>query len=222
MNIRLFNLASLLLFFLSPAFAQVKADSLAMKDTLYFMNGEIMTTRVLDTLPELIYCTHPKPTKKHPDKKLLLEKERLFAIKYGNGGEKVLYFYDTLAGNFFTIPEMRDFVTGEQDALRSFKGRPEFWGGVGVGFASGATLPYFLGGTFWSYIPVFAYTGIILAPKVRVVGIRDPKYKQSVPYLLGYERIARKKKIIGALKGGAIGLIAGFATYYTYSSISGK
>ncbi len=195
--------------------SQSVQDSLVLKDTLFLMNGEILATRILDTLPETVYCVHPQPTKKQPDRKLLMDKERLFSIKYANGTERLMYKYDTMAGNFFTIPEMRNFVNGEQDAGKYARSRPEFWTGVGIGFVSGAILPHY-GGYFYSYIPSFAYTGILLLP---IIKVKAPNYKvRGNPhydvYLLGYERVARKKKIVSGLKGSAIGLAAGTLLFF--------
>jgi len=185
-----------------------------MQDTVFMMNGDVVVTRILDTLPENVYCMHPKPTKKKPDRKLLMEKERIFSIKFSNGAERLCYKYDTMAGNFFTVPEMRCFVNGEQDASKYFRGRADFWGGLVVGLASGTFMPR-LGGTFWAYLPCFAYTGTTLLP---IVKVRAPNHEtRSKPhtdiYLLGYERIARKKKITSALKGTVLGLAAGILAF---------
>ncbi|MCC7301482.1 MAG: hypothetical protein IT233_02465 [Bacteroidia bacterium] len=206
---------TLLYFSVLSAYAQ-QADTLRLTDSLFLMNGEILPTKILDTLPETVYCLHPRPTKKHPERKLLMERDRLFSVKYANGTERVFYIYDTMAGNFFTVPEMRNFMHGEQDAARYHNTALEFWLGAGIGFASGALLPNY-GGYFYAYLPPFAYSGALLIPFIKV---RAPNYKvRGAPhydvYLVGYERVARKKKIVASLKGAAIGLVAGSLLYFS-------
>lgn len=185
------------------------------QDSLFLMNGDILTTQILDTLPETVYCLHPKPTKKDPERKLLLDRERIFSIRYANGKERVFYTHDTMAGNFFTVPEMRNFVNGEQDADKYHRSRLEFWLGFGIGLGSGAVIPHY-GGYFFSYLPTFAYTGALLIP---IIKVKAPNYKiRSQPhpdvYLIGYERIARKKKMVSGLKGAVLGLAAGSLIYF--------
>ena len=57
------------------------------------------------------------------------------------------------------------------------------------------------------------YTVINIVPSVRVnkKHVTDVKYLEENEYLLGYERIAKGKKIQGALKSSIIGLGVGFA-----------
>lgn len=206
---------TLLCLALGSLFAQVKPDSLLFRDTLVLMNGDLLPTRILDTLPETIYCLHPKPTKKAPERKLLMDRDRVFSVKYSGGAERIFYSYDTMAGNFFTVPEMRNFVNGEQDADKYHGTKAEFWIGLGIGLGSGAILPHY-GGYFYSYLPAFAYTSAMLIP---IIKVRAPNYKsrcQPHPdvYLMGYERIARKKKIVSGLKGTVVGLAAGSLIFF--------
>ena len=203
-----------LLFCFGTGNSQTK-DSLR-SDTVFLMNGEILITPVIDTLPEYIYCFHPFPTKKQPQRKLLLDRERVFSIQFSTGNQRVFYTQDTMIGYFFTVPEMKNFIYGEQDASTLYKARLDFFSGLAVGLVSGAMIPYKGYSSVFAFLPPLANVGITLIPKVKVPRARydvrgAPHYDM---YLMGFERIARKKKVISAIKCGGLGLVAGFATYY--------
>ena len=60
-------------------------------------------------------------------------------------------------------------------------------------------------------LPVFAYTAIVtLVPRIRgnKKKITNQAFIKDDSYLIGYERIARKKKFFSALSGGIAGILA--------------
>jgi len=179
-------------------------------DTIYFMNGEVLIGKVVDTLMNQVKCTYKG---RKEDKELTLDEERIFSIRYGNGTEKVYYKYDTLVGNIFTVEEAWYFVLGEQDALRDYNPRFCFWSGIVVGAAGPIFTP-----TLIAPLPVFAYTGAVKIPKIRIntADIPDKERLKHDTYLLGYERVARKKKTFKTLAGGAVGLAIGFGAYFAF------
>ena len=179
--------------------AQEKAD------TLFFMNGEFLNAKVLDTANFMVHCEY---LRKGKPKELRVERDRLFGIHYGNGDERTYYYYDTLVGNYFTVDETKRFVYGEHDAIRGYKPYLDFVGGVVVGTASAIFTP-----TIIAPLPVFAFTaGVTLIPRVRGNRkmITNMNYIKDESYLIGYERIARKKKSFYSLVGGVCGLAIGF------------
>lgn len=178
------------------------------QDTVWFMNGEVLVAKVADTTGEQVRCVYMKRKK---DKAMKIDKDRIFSIKFSNHKEKIYYTYDTLVGNFFTVEETRYFVIGEQDAIKGFKPRMAAVGGFVIGAAS----PIVFSASIISPIPPFLFAGIVKLPKVRVnTGkISNREYLKIDTYLLGYERVARKKKTFYALIGGAAGLATGFAVY---------
>jgi len=199
--------AFLSLFFLSFFFFAKAQDK---PDTVYFMNGEILLGKVIDTLMNKVTITFMK---KDEDKTLKIEEERIFKIGYGGGSTKIYYQYDTLIGNIFTVEEAWYFVLGEQDAIRNYKPRFTFWGGIIVGAAGPIFTP-----TIIAPLPVFAYSGAVKIPKIKVntKDLKDRERLNHDTYLLGYERVARKKQTFTALAGGGVGVLLGFATYYAF------
>lgn len=179
-------------------------------DTVYFMNGEILMVKVIDTLMNKVTCAYQG---KKEEKMMKIEEERIFKIGYGNGSTKTYYKYDTLVGNIFTVEEAWYFVLGEQDAGRNYKPRFTFWAGIVVGAAGPIFTP-----TLIAPVPVFVYTGAVKIPKIRVntEGIPDRERLNHDTYLLGFERVARKKQTFYALSGGGLGVVLGFSVYYAF------
>ncbi len=182
------------------------------RDTLNFMNGDMIRVRVLDTAFGRIKC-FPPARKNKKEKETYFETERIYSIKYGTGREVIMYRYDTLAGNIFTEYEARMFVLGEREAMKNFSSPSSFL----TGFAAGVASPILLtNAQILAPIPPFAISLAVLYPKVVVntKKIQDKSLLIYDTYILGYERVARNKKIISALKGAATGLLVGFAVSY--------
>lgn len=175
------------------------------KDTLLMLNGGIMIGTVIDTTNGLTSIKNPKDTTKN----FIIENDRIFSIT-NSRGESIMYVYDTILGNEFTIDEMRYFIKGEQDAEKGFKARGAFWGNMLLGAAGGVT------GSFLCPIPVFAFTAASGLPRVKVKSstVSNIDYIKHDTYIMGYERVARKKRKIGSLVGGVIGMGAGLGTFF--------
>ena len=86
------------------------------------LNGGIMVGTVIDTLNGVTTLKNPKDSTKN----IIVENDRIFSITNASG-ESIMYVYDTLIGNEFTIDEMRYFILGEQDAEKGFKAKGAFW-----------------------------------------------------------------------------------------------
>lgn len=175
-------------------------------DTIYFMTGEIGNVQMLDTADFKV--TFNRLGRNGKIKKEDTDREDVFMVKYKNGNERYFYRYDTLVGNIFTIDETRRFVFGENDAQRCYRPWLDMVGGFVVGTASTIVSPNLM-----APIPVFAFAALVRVPKVKINKnkIRSEDLLKYDTYLLGFERVARKKKTINALLGGAIGIGAGFA-----------
>ena len=223
-----------LIFFISlHSFAQ-KKDA----DTVYFMNGSIISTPVLDTGSVTTVVTDPKDSTKH----LTLDNESLFAIKYHTGNLFYLYQPDSIK-NVFSRDEMWLFMQGERDAKKGFKPWGSFCGGIITGITGGASgLGVGLLGAFLGPILPVAFVGTVGLPWIRIKlntvsgsitgdtsGIPKVRLKHnitSVPanlkqdvYILGYEREARAKRRRYALVGGGIGAALGYIAYFSLRNI---
>lgn len=174
------------------------------RDTILMLNGSYVLTNVIESNDSVTRIVNPKKI----NKTLLIDNERIFSIR-NSAGERIIYVYDSVKGNDLTVDEMRYFILGEQDAQKGFKPRMAIIGGVLVGAASGIT------GSFLSPIPPFLYSALVGIPKVKVnkKHCSNPEMIQKEAYLLGYERVALKKRRFQSLIGGAVGLAAGLTTF---------
>lgn len=184
----------------------------AAKDTVLLMNGEIIVSDVIDTS---FYGVKILEQKKNKTKEVIIEGERIFSVKFDNGYEKFVYFQDTTIGNEFTIEETRYFLYGERDAARSFKS--PWWpaGNFAVGAASG-----FILNSYFSFLPPFAFPLASRIPKVRIKHstVSNLGYLKQDTYILGYERVARKKRVLQSFATGVVGLLAGVVARSIYDN----
>lgn len=193
------------------SFCQISTTSDTSKmDTLIFLNGEERAVKVVDTVYHLIRFL-PEKKKRNP-KVMEVEKDRVFSIKFSDGHERIVYFYDTTIGNVFTVLEAKMFILGEQEATRSFKGRLPFV----LGFFAGIASPIVLSNAVaLSPLPALATTPSVYIPKVKVntKAIQNKNHLQYDTYLIGYEKVARKKMFMNALFGVGTGLITGLGIW---------
>lgn len=186
----------------------------AAKDTVVLMNGEIIVSDVIDTS---FYGIKILEQKKNRTKEVIIEGERIFSVKFDNGHEKFIYYQDTLIGNEFTIEEVRYFIYGERDADKSY--RSKWWpaGNFVIGAASAFTLNSFLSfvpPTIYPLVPARDWFKITIPHKT----VSNPAYLKQDTYILGYERVARKKNAMRSFATGVIGLAVGFAARSIYDN----
>ncbi len=174
------------------------------KDTILLLNGTVIISEVVDTTNGV---TTIRDTKK-PGRNMVIENDRIFSIK-NTTGEHVIYAYDSIIGNEFSEEEMRYFIKGEQDAEKGFKARGALYGNLALGFASGVT------GSFFCPIPPFAFIAMSGLPKVKIkhATVSNMEYLKQEAYLMGYERVARKKRKFQSMIGGGAGLVVGLGTF---------
>jgi hypothetical protein len=174
------------------------------KDTILLLNGSTVITTVLDTNFGVVTCKNPKPDKDN----LEIEKDRIFSIKRDGQPENVVYEYDTIIGNDYTVDEMRLYIIGEQDATKGVKGRGAFWTNFAIGGVAG------LWGQFYSPIAPFAFVACTGFTKVKIKHstVSNLDYLKHDAYILGYQRVAQNKRKVKSMIGGGIGLAVGFGT----------
>jgi len=196
-------------------FGFISQNSMAQngKDTLLLLNGAVVIGTVIDTTNGVTAIKNQKDSTKN----IIIENDRIFSITTANG-ESIMYVYDTILGNEFTIDEMRYFILGEQDAEKGFKAKGAFWGNMLLGAAGGVT------GSFLCPIPPFAFTALSGLPRVKVKSssVSNIDYIKHDTYIMGYERVARKKRKIGSLAGGGIGLGIGLGTFFILKSTNNE
>lgn len=176
------------------------------KDSVFLMNGNIISGKIIDTLIGAVSILNPDKN----NEKLHYEYDDIYNIKYANGTMKYYYSQDTLRNNFFTRDEMQYYIYGERDARKGFKARGSLLGAGAVGLVSGGL------GLFFAPVFPYGYMALSGVPKVRIKHntISNPAYIDQDAYILGYERVSRTKRRIQALIGGTIGLAAGYGLYF--------
>ena len=174
-------------------------------DTLLLMTGRVVTAPVIDTLLGAATIIDPEDS----TKRLHIENEILFAIKYHTGDVFYYYRQDTVA-NWFTRDEMWLYMQGERDAKKGFKP----WGSFAGEFASGL-IGGWTGTLFGPLLPA-AYFPFLGVTKVRIrhSTVSNPNYLDYDAYILGYEREARTKRRRYGLIGAGAGLVLGYLVYF--------
>ncbi len=174
------------------------------RDTILLLNGNVVISSIVDTANGVTTFIDPKNEKKNT----YVDNDRIFSIK-NNTGERFIYKYDTLIGNEFTTEEMRYFIKGEQDGYKSFNSPAAFWGNFIVGAGAGAT------GFFLCPIVPFVFTTLVGIPKIEIKKetVSDIEYLKQNPYVLGYQRVAKKKRKLKSLIGGGFGLGLGLGLW---------
>jgi hypothetical protein len=196
LHFKIFALYMILL--VNSAFSQEK------KDTVLLLSGESISGKVVRIDDENLVMKESE----NVVREFNIDRERVFSYTTSSG-EKVLYTYDTLAGNYFTVQDMRYFIRGEQDGKRGFRAKPAFYTNMLIGAAGGIT------GSFFFPIPAFTFAILVGIPKVKINKntVRRQEDLDHIPYIMGYERMARRNRKIQALVGGGIGIVAGLGTF---------
>ncbi|GAB4205742.1 MAG: hypothetical protein Fur0023_14890 [Bacteroidia bacterium] len=191
------------------SFFQIDLLSQNISDTIYLMNGQKIPGKVIDTSFALV--TYKIPTSSQPDKIRNLEKDDIFCIRYKDGIHFYYYSQDTARGDWFTREEMWHFTQGERDAQRGFKPVATMIIGGTLGLAAGMTGMYVA-----PALPLgFYLISDITKVKIRHHSVSNPELLQYDAYILGYQKVARSKRRIHAIIGGASGLLLGYITYFT-------
>ncbi len=208
------RVVAMILFFCSltiTGIAQVKPAMAPgdIPDTIILNDGKVIITHITDTNGYSVEMIRPRS---HKHKKLEIEKENIFQITFGNTGKcVVIYFYDTLIGNDYTVEEARRFISGEQDAERGFHAVGTSAAAFAVGTASGVV------GTFFALAPPFLFAGFMSYRyvKIRHHSVQNLENVHHDSYLYGYSQVARRKRVMKAMLWGGIGVIVGTAIHYS-------
>ena len=189
-------------------FSQAKdSTSLQTKDTILLMNGNLVIEKVIDTAIGAVTVIDPAKQ----GAKLHFEYDQIYCVKYASGFTDYYYRQDSVLGNYFTRDEMEYYIYGERDARKGFKARGSLIGSGAVGLVSGGL------GIFFAPVFPIGYMALSGTPKVRIKHstISNPNYIEHDAYILGYERVARSKRRLQSLLGGAIGLAVGYGLYFS-------
>lgn len=167
---------------------------------IMMMNGRTYDIKLKELAPPTIQFEWNKNHKIYnpsPDK--------VFSITDSTGKTTYIYRQDSLYGNYFSVPDMQNFIYGFND------GRRYRWGGdFAIGFGAG------MAGSFLG--PIYGWSGPILAtsisvslkPKPTSRILRDhPTLEYDPYYLAGMRRKVRTRRMLGTMLGSAAGMAVG-------------
>jgi hypothetical protein len=169
------------------------------QDKIMLMNGRILNVKNISLSGYTIaYRTLEK------DKLRKIDTEKVFAIQYADGTEKLVFTPNPADTNEYTIPQMRMFIKGEQDATMYYKNNLN----KGVAFAIGAGSS--LLAIYGLVIPP-AYSTIIgaFSPNMEKMQVSDSMLLNDLDYRDGYKSKVRNRKIRNSLLSGFIGFATG-------------
>ena len=194
-------IAALLLSLSANTFAQ---------DRVLKMSGHEFEGKITEVSDFLVVCEIIKKNGK--TKELSFPRSDVFSIQKEGQEEEIFYAKDEFIGDELSVQEMRLYIAGEQDALAGYDPRPTQYVGLLVGMGAGV---YSQGGIILPLAVPVGYTLLQTLPtiKIREETIQDPNHKFNEIYASGYESVARSKKILGGLKGSAVGVAAGMVFY---------
>ncbi|MCH2198225.1 MAG: hypothetical protein MK081_05545 [Flavobacteriales bacterium] len=187
-----------------------QVPSMPAKGSVLRMSGHVVEGTILSVDGiDVVIETEKRNGKKRTQS---IHKSEIFSISFDDG-EWILYSPDELIGDDLTVDEMRIYIAGEQDARTGFKTGPTFIVGVLTG---GATAFFAGGGLILTILPPVGYTILQLIPVIKIQGnsISNPDYKYNDLYAMGYERVARPKKLLAGLKGSFLGSVLGVTAYF--------
>lgn len=197
--------ASFVLLFLTISFLSTS------QDRILLMNGQEFECNITDDTGISVFYEVEKRNGKI--KKKETHKSDIFSITKQDSAEHVYYALDPFLGDDYTIQEMRIFIAGEQDARAGYSARPT----AVVGFFLGAAAPLLTQGSLiGSMLAPLVYPVVMIFPTIRIKPetITNMNHQYNDLYAIGYEGVARSKKVISALGGSALGAIVGVIIYY--------
>jgi hypothetical protein len=146
----------------------------------------------------------------HDSKKIyFIGNRRIFSIVYPNGKEDIIFAPDSTITDL-NVPQMKDYVKGEQDCRKYYKPKLATIGGLIVGGCAG-----YLGVFYGPVLPAIYATFVTASspPDVTKKSYADKALINNDYYAYGFETMGRKKKLKNAIYGGGIGFAISVVTF---------
>ena len=185
------------------AFTQVQQGK------VFLMNGTVVENTLWEEKDGLIYIYDQRTNLfgKEKTRAIELNKSEIFSLSNGSK-EQIMYYQDTMLGDYYTPEEMRVYLAGTGDARKNYKARHI----SAIGFALCGTAGYLVGdGLLILIVPPITYAAIQYIGKIKIKEkyMSDRNYKYNDLYAEGFEPPARSRKIIRGALSGLAGSITG-------------
>jgi hypothetical protein len=190
------------------AFSQVQQGKVML------MNGSVVENTLWEEKDGLIYIYDQKNNLfgKEKTRAIELNKSEIFSLSNGNK-EQILYYQDTMLGDYYTPEEMRVYLAGADDARKNYKARHI----SAIGFAVCTVAGYLVGdGLLILIIPPVTYSAMQYIGKIKIKEkyMSDPNFKYNDLYAEGFEPPARSRKMIRGALSGLLGSATGVVIYF--------
>jgi len=190
------------------AFSQVQQGKVML------MNGSVVENTLWEEKDGLIYIYDQKNNLfgKEKTRAIELNKSEIFSLSNGNK-EQILYYQDTMLGDYYTPEEMRVYLAGAGDARKNYKARHI----SAIGFAVCTVAGYLVGdGLLILIIPPVTYSAMQYIGKIKIKEkyMSDPNFKYNDLYAEGFEPPARSRKMIRGALSGLLGSATGVVIYF--------
>lgn len=203
-------------------------------------NGKILKYEIVNANDfEIQYLNDKKQIKS-------IEMDKVFSYQKQSTPLKVMYVEDIEKGNDLTLGQMKKFVMGSIDSRNNYKGYPLFITGAALSYSAVFIDTYlfkqeanemnesvnfpgsdYKPGAFKSemsvfpiFVPlVFSLSTAIPKTRLREKHVHFSKYKEDTYYQMGFEKMARQKRVMNSLTGSLSGLLLGYLSYFVVNSI---
>jgi hypothetical protein len=177
------------------------------QDKLLLMNGRIIDVKNVSPSGYIIAY---RTTAKNKLKKI--DTDRVFSIQYADGSEKVVFTPNPQDSLEYTVPQMRMYIKGEQDASLYYKNTLNKAASFAIG--GGAALLAIYGIII---PPIYSTVVGAFSPNMEKMKVSDPALLNDQDYREGYKTKVRNRKIRNSLISGFIGFAVGVVTYSVIS-----
>lgn len=175
--------------------------------TILFLNGKEKRFEVAEIRGEYLHYSVEGDTM---DFKKIVDRYNVFSLKYDNGTEDVLYQPDTSFGEDPSVEEVRDYIKGEQLAMKVYSKPLNLGAGLYIGVGSS------FAGFYGIPVPLIYSTFLGMRNPRIPKEYRSPNHSEA--FIAGYQKKSRNIKIKQSLLGGGIGLSVGLAWFIILSN----
>jgi hypothetical protein len=196
---------SVLILILLPGYASAQVQ----QGKVLLMNGTLVQNTLWEEKDGLIYIYDQRTNLfgKEKTRAIELNKSEIFSLSNGSK-EQILYYQDTMLGDYYTPEEMRVYLAGAGDARKNFKA----WHIAIIGYELCLFAGNLIGdGLLILIIPPITYAAMQYVGKIKIREkyMSDPNFKYNDLYAEGFEPPARSRKMIRGALSGLAGSVTG-------------
>jgi hypothetical protein len=202
-------------FFIAFLFATpLITEAQVQQGKILLMNGSVIENSLWEEKNGMIYIYDQRKNLfgKEKTRAVELNKSEIYSLSNGRQ-EQIMYYQDTMLGDYYTPEEMRMYLAGAGDARKNYKARHI----SAIGFALCGAAGYLVGdGLLILIVPPITYAAIQYVGKIKIREkyMSDPNFKFNDLYAEGFEPPARSRKMIRGAISGVLGSATGVILYF--------